>query len=199
MAFPNTMTFMKASNLPMKLFSFTAAALFLSKQAEGIDWSNAKSIYDFKANDIDGKEVSLDKYRGHVSIIVNVASECGYTKNHYDELNELYDKYSETKGLRILGFPCNQFGGQEPGDSESICSFVRTRNVKFDMYEKIKVNGDEAHPLWKFLKHKQGGTLGDFIKWNFTKFIVDKNGQPVARFGPNTSPKDLVETLEQYW
>lgn len=102
-------------------------------------------------------------------------------------------------GLRILGFPCNQFGGQEPGNAEEICSFVATKNVKFDMFEKIKVNGDDAHPLWKYLKHKQGGTLGDFIKWNFTKFIIDKNGQPVERHGPSTSPKDLLKSLEKYW
>ncbi|KAF5272661.1 hypothetical protein FQA39_LY07688 [Lamprigera yunnana] len=190
----------RTSNFSLKLVSLTTAALFLSKQAEAeVNWEKAKSIYDFKAKTIEGKEVGLDKYRGHVCIIVNVASECGYTKNHYDELNEMYNEYSETKGLRILGFPCNQFAGQEPGSAESICSFVRTRNVKFDMYDKIDVNGEDAHPLWKYLKHKQGGTLGDFIKWNFTKFIIDKNGQPVARFGPNTSPKELISTLEQYW
>jgi len=164
-----------------------------------VNWKEAKSIYDFSAKTIDGAEVSLEKYRGHVCIIVNVASECGYAKNHYEELGELFKEYSETKGLRILGFPCNQFGGQEPGDSATICSFVSTRNVKFDMYEKVHVNGDDAHPLWKYLKHKQGGTLGDFIKWNFTKFVIDKNGQPVARYGPNTSPKELVSTLDKYW
>ncbi|XP_031356373.1 phospholipid hydroperoxide glutathione peroxidase-like isoform X2 [Photinus pyralis] len=163
------------------------------------NWKEAKSIYDFTAKTIDGEEVSLDKYRGHVAIIVNVASQCGYTKNHYEELGELYEQYGDSKGLRILSFPCNQFGGQEPGDSATICSFVRKHNVKFDIYEKINVNGNDAHPLWKYLKHHQGGTFGDFIKWNFTKFVIDKNGQPVARFGPDTSPKELVATLEKYF
>ncbi|KAF2895787.1 hypothetical protein ILUMI_10389 [Ignelater luminosus] len=190
-----------------KLFSLTTAALFTSfgfkatvmASANQDNWKEAKSIYDFSAKTLDGQEVSLEKYKGHVTIIVNVASECGYTKNHYDELNELYEEYSKTKGLRILGFPCNQFGGQEPGDSVTICSFITQRNVKFDMFEKVDVNGDNAHPLWKYLKHMQGGTLGDFIKWNFTKFVIDKNGQPVARFGPNVSPKELIATLEDYW
>lgn len=163
------------------------------------NWKEAESIYDFSAETIKGEEISLEKYRGHVCIIVNVASECGYAKNHYEELNELYEEYSETKGLRILGFPCNQFGGQEPGDSDAICTFINAKSVKFDMYKKIEVNGNHAHPLWKYLKHKQGGTLGDFIKWNFTKFVIDKDGQPVGRFGPNTSPNKLVSTLEKYW
>ncbi|XP_022900056.1 phospholipid hydroperoxide glutathione peroxidase-like [Onthophagus taurus] len=159
----------------------------------------AKSIYEFNALDINGQAVSFEKYRGHVCIIVNVASQCGFTKNNYAELVELDELYGESKGLKILGFPCNQFGGQEPGDSAEICSFVSKKNVKFDMYGKIDVNGGNTHPLWVYLKYKQGGTLGDFIKWNFTKFIIDKNGQPVERHGPSTNPKDLVKSLEKYW
>ena len=200
------MTSLCRTSFHLKLFSLITAAVFTGLSSfrpvmasANVNWEDAKSIYDFNAKTIDGDEVSLDKYRGHVCIIVNVASQCGFTKNHYEELSELYTKYGESHGLRILGFPCNQFGSQEPGDSATICSFVRTHNVNFDMYEKINVNGDDAHPLWKYLKHKQGGTFGDFIKWNFTKFIVDKNGQPVARFGPNTSPNELVSTLEKYW
>lgn len=164
-----------------------------------VDIKTANSIYEFTAKDITGEEISLEKYRGHVCIIVNVASQCGYTKNNYKELQDLYDQFSETKGLRILAFPCNQFGGQEPGNSEEIVCFARERNVKFDMFGKIDVNGGNAHPLWRYLKHKQGGTLGDFIKWNFTKFIIDKNGQPVERHGPSTDPKDLVKNLEKYF
>lgn len=159
----------------------------------------ASSIYDFQARDINGEIVSLEKYKGHVCIIVNVASQCGLTKNNYAELVELDEQYGESKGLKILGFPCNQFGGQEPGSSSDICSFVAKKNVKFDMFEKIDVNGDNVHPLYVYLKHKQGGVLGDFIKWNFTKFIIDKNGQPVERHGPTTSPKDLVKSLEKYF
>lgn len=174
------------------------ATIVVSKMSNP-DYKKAQSIYEFTAKSIKGEEVSLDKYQGHVCIIVNVASQCGYAKNHYDELNELYDKYSESKGLRILAFPCNQFAGQEPGDSTQICQLMQTKNLKFDMFEKIDVNGSNAHPLWNYLKHKQGGLLIDAIKWNFTKFIIDKNGQPVERHGPNTSPKNLESSLEKYW
>ncbi|XP_049787402.1 uncharacterized protein LOC126190855 isoform X1 [Schistocerca cancellata] len=186
--------------------AFCALRLLSSRAAPVVEtvskmdnWKNATSIYEFTANDINGKEVSLEKYRGHVCIIVNVASECGYTATHYKELVELHEKYAESKGLRILAFPCNQFGHQEPGNSEEIVCFVKQRKVNFDMFEKIDVNGDNAHPLWKYLKYKQGGTLGDFIKWNFTKFIIDKNGQPVERHSPNTNPSALVPNLEKYW
>ncbi|XP_068617264.1 uncharacterized protein [Battus philenor] len=163
------------------------------------DYKTATSIHEFTVRNIKGEEVSLSKYKDHVCIIVNVASQCGLTANNYKQLNELYDQYGESKGLRILAFPCNQFAGQEPGDSEQIACFISDRKVKFDMFEKIDVNGDGAHPLWKFLKHKQGGTLGNFIKWNFTKFIVDKNGVPVERHGPNVDPLNLVQSLEKYW
>ncbi|XP_067001170.1 phospholipid hydroperoxide glutathione peroxidase isoform X2 [Anabrus simplex] len=164
-----------------------------------VDWKNAKSIYEFTARDINGQEVSLEKYRGHVCIIVNVASECGLTATNYKELVELHEKYAESKGLRILGFPCNQFNHQEPGNSEDIVCFAMKRNVKFDLFEKIDVNGESAHPLWKYLKMKQGGTLGNFIKWNFTKFIINKKGQPVERHGPQTNPSKLVDSLEKYF
>ncbi|KAL1512662.1 hypothetical protein ABEB36_002220 [Hypothenemus hampei] len=161
------------------------------------DPKTAQSIYEFNVKDINGDDVSLEKYKGHVCIIVNVASQCGLTKGNYEQLNELYEKYGENQGLRILAFPCNQFGHQEPGSNEEICQFISKKNVKFDMFEKVNVNGNDAHPLWKYLKHKQGGTLGEFIKWNFTKFIVDKNGQVVERHGPNTDPKTIK--LEKYF
>nr|UPI11570.1 juvenile hormone epoxide hydrolase-like 3 [Mythimna separata] len=163
-----------------------------------VDFETAKTVYEFTVNDINGREVKLDKYTGKVLIIVNVASQCGYTNTHYSELNELYEKYHE-KGLRILAFPCNQFGGQEPGTLKEILQFTKEKKVKFDLFEKIEVNGDNAHPLWNFLKKSQGGILGDFIKWNFSKFIIDRNGVPVERFGPNTSPLELVPYLEKLW
>ncbi|XP_018325216.1 probable phospholipid hydroperoxide glutathione peroxidase [Agrilus planipennis] len=166
---------------------------------EGENWKNAQSVYEFVVNNIKGEPVSLEKYRGNVLIIVNVASRCGYTANHYKELNELYEKFSESKGLKILAFPCNQFAHQEPGGSDEICQFASSKNVKFDLFEKIDVNGANAHPLWKYLKEKQGGILGNFIKWNFTKFVVDRNGQPVERFGPNVSPLQMLQALEKYW
>ncbi|XP_058127889.1 glutathione peroxidase-like [Anopheles ziemanni] len=167
--------------------------------ATGTDGKAARSVYDFTATDIDGKAVDLSKYRGHVLIIVNVASNCGYTDGHYKEFNELYREYAETKGLRILAFPCDQFGGQEPGTNAEIKQFAEGRGVKFDMFAKVYVNGDEAHPLWQFLKQRQGGTLVDAIKWNFTKFLVDKNGQPVGRYGPTTSPLEMRAELEKYF
>jgi len=158
------------------------------------DPTKANSIYEFTANTIDGDLVSLDKYSGKVCIIVNVASKWGKTAVNYTQLVELYDKYSsEDGGLAILAFPCNQFGGQEPGTNAEIKEFAAGYNVKFDMFDKINVNGGDAHPLWKYLKAKQGGMLIDAIKWNFTKFVVDKNGIPVARFGPTDDPIPKVE------
>lgn len=168
-------------------------------EANNPDYKSATSIHEFTVKNIKGEDVKLDVYKGHVCIIVNVASQCGLTANNYKQLNELYEQYAESKGLRILAFPCNQFAGQEPGNSEEIVCFASERKVKFDLFEKIDVNGDGTNPLWKFLKHKQGGTLGNFIKWNFTKFIIDKNGIPVERHGPNVDPKDLVKSLEKYW
>ncbi|KAJ2951056.1 hypothetical protein O0L34_g5435 [Tuta absoluta] len=169
------------------------------KMADQPDYKVANSIHEFTVKNLKGEEVKLDVYKGHVCLIVNVASQCGLTANNYKQLNQLFDEYAESKGLRILAFPCNQFAGQEPGNPEQLQCFLADRKVKFDMFEKVDVNGDNAHPLWKFLKHKQGGTLGSFIKWNFTKFIIDKDGVPVERHGPNTDPMDLVKSLEKYW
>ncbi|KAF0288413.1 Glutathione peroxidase [Amphibalanus amphitrite] len=133
---------------------------------------DAASIYDFTCRDIDGNEVPLSKYEG--------------------QLVQLYDTYSE-QGLRILAFPCNQFDNQEPGTPNDIKKFVAGYGVKFDMFTKIKVNGSGTDPLWVYLKSKQRGTLGNFIKWNFAKFVVDRKGQPVARFGPGDDPIPAVE------
>nr|UCR61000.1 peroxidase [Aphelinus asychis] len=163
------------------------------------DYKSAKSVYDFVVKSIKGEDVPMEKYKGHVLLIVNVASKCGLTATNYKELNELHDKYAESKGLRILAFPCNQFNGQEPGGPEEICSFAERKSVKFDLFEKIDVNGDDTHPLWKYLKKEKGGTLGSFIKWNFTKFIVDKEGKVVERHGPNVDPSKLSENLEKYF
>ncbi|CAH0546702.1 unnamed protein product [Brassicogethes aeneus] len=162
-------------------------------------WETAETIYEFTAKDINGEEVSLEKYKGHVCIIVNVASRCGHTKSNYEQFVELYDKYAKDKGLRILAFPCNQFGGQEPGDSAKICEFVKARNVKFDMFEKISVNGKNAHPLYKFMKEKIAGPNGKDIKWNFTKFIINEDGKVVERHVPAKKPLTLMESLEKLW
>ncbi|KAI6196596.1 hypothetical protein M3Y94_01128400 [Aphelenchoides besseyi] len=155
------------------------------------------TIYSFKAKDSDGADVSLDKYRGKVLIVVNTASQCGFTNSNYSQLKELLDKY-KSQGLEVAAFPCNQFGNQEPGCDADIKSFVSDK-FKFDpdLYSKVKVNGEDAHPLFKFLKKEQGGTLFDAIKWNFTKFLVNREGKVVGRYAPTTEPKSMVKDIEK--
>lgn len=163
-------------------------------------WKTAKTMYEFSANDIDGNEVSLEKYKGHVCVVVNVASAWGLTDKNYKQLVELDQKFADSKGLRILAFPCNQFNSQEPKSNAEIKEFAQGKyGAKFDLFAKINVNGDDAIPLYKFLKIKQKGTFGNRIKWNFTKFIVNKEGIPVKRYSPTTDPKDMVKDLEKYF
>ncbi len=154
------------------------------------------SVYEFSAKSLDGKDVSLADYRGQVLLIVNTASKCGLTPQ-YEGLEALYKAYKD-KGLTILGFPCNQFGAQEPGTAEEIGSFCSlTYDVTFPMLAKIDVNGPTAHPLYAYLKKQQKGVLGtEGIKWNFTKFLVDRNGQVVERFAPTTKPEELTAAVE---
>uniref|UniRef100_A0A8D2L939 Glutathione peroxidase n=1 Tax=Varanus komodoensis TaxID=61221 RepID=A0A8D2L939_VARKO len=166
--------------------------------AQPSDWQTAKSIYEFHALDIDGNDVSLEKYRDHVCIITNVASK-GKTGVNYTQFVELYSRYAE-KGLRILAFPCNQFGKQEPGTNEEIKAFAAGYGVTFDMFGKIEVNGDGAHPLWKWMKSqpKGRGSLGNAIKWNFTKFLINKEGQVVKRYSPMDDPQVIEKDLPPY-
>lgn len=164
------------------------------------DWENAESIYEFNALDIDGNDVSLKKYRGHVALIVNSASNCKLTPKNFTQLQALYKKYNKSHGLEILSFPCNQFAQQEPGNEAAIKEFVKKYNVQFDMFSKIDVNGDDAHPLWKYLKLKQAGTFGSSsVKWNFTKFLIDKYGKPVARYEPLHEPLAIEVDLLKYF
>lgn len=153
------------------------------------------TVHDFKAKNIKGEEVSLSDYKGKVLLIVNTASKCGFTPQ-YEGLEELYKKY-EGK-LEVLAFPCNQFGSQEPGSEEEIQGFCSTTfNTTFPLFSKIEVNGDNAHPLYNFLKSANPGVLGtEKIKWNFTKFLVDKDGKPVKRYAPVTKPKDIETDIE---
>ncbi|KAL2718425.1 putative phospholipid hydroperoxide glutathione peroxidase [Vespula squamosa] len=171
--------------------------LCTSNNDEQQSLKSATSIYDFHALDIHGNDVNLNKYRGHVLIIVNVASNCGLTDTNYKQLVQLYEKYGNSAGLRILAFPSNQFGGQEPGTSQEILNFVKKYNVTFDMFNKVDVNGNNAHPLWKWLT-ELSGDKGGTIKWNFTKFIVDKEGNVVARFAPNNEPLEMEPILKEY-
>ena len=153
-------------------------------------------FYDYKVKSISGEDVSMSEYKGKVVLIVNTASKCGFTKQ-YEGLEELYEKYKD-QGFVILGFPCNQFGAQEPGDNEEIKNFcTSTFSVTFPMMSKIDVNGDDADPLYKFLKKEKGGILGDDIKWNFTKFLIDREGNVVDRFASQKTPKALEKEVEK--
>ena len=146
------------------------------------------TVYDFDAESWDRKIVKLDEFRGQVLLIVNVASRCGFTPQ-YAALQALYRKYRE-RGFVVLGFPCNQFGRQEPGTEEEIRRFCDDRyGVTFPLFARIDVNGAGAHPLYSFLKSQRGGLLGSAIKWNFTKFLIDRSGQVVARFGSRRRPE----------
>ena len=154
------------------------------------------SIYDFSAETLDGQLAPLSAYRDQVVLIVNTASKCGFTRQ-YEGLEALYRKYRD-RGLVVLGFPCNQFGAQEPGNAEEIANFCSlTYEVDFPMMRKIDVNGPQAHPLYAWLKHQKKGVLGtEGIKWNFTKFLVDRKGAVVDRFAPTVEPKALEGAIE---
>jgi len=154
------------------------------------------SIYDFKAISLDGAEVSLGDYRGKVLLIVNTASRCGFTPQ-YEGLESLYQRYRE-QGLVVLGFPCNQFGAQEPGSTEDIRDFCsQNYGVSFPMFAKIEVNGENADPLFKYLKAQAKGILGTTaIKWNFTKFLIAKDGSIFKRFEPNVNPEEMGPFVE---
>jgi glutathione peroxidase len=155
------------------------------------------TIYDFSVDDIHGKPVKLDKYRNKVMLIVNTASKCGFTPQ-YKGLEALYEKF-HGKGLEILGFPCNQFGAQEPGTEKEIAQFCELNyGVTFPMFAKVEVNGGNAAPVYKYLKAEKPGLLGSgAIKWNFTKFLVDRKGNVLARYAPNDTPESMAGDIEK--
>jgi glutathione peroxidase len=155
------------------------------------------SVYDFTVKNIRGKDVKLDAYKGRPLLIVNTASECGFTPQ-YKGLETLYQKY-HGKGLEILGFPCNQFGAQEPGTEKEIESFCEVNyGVTFPLFAKVDVNGDNAAPLYRHLKKSKPGLLGsEAVKWNFTKFLVDRNGNVVERYAPNAEPESITGDIEK--
>ena len=156
-----------------------------------------ESFYDFKANDINGKEVSMSSYEGKVILIVNVASSCGFTPQ-YEGLQKLYDEHKE-EGLEILAFPCNQFGEQEKGDGEEIKNFCeKNYSITFPIFEKVEVNGNDANPIFKFIKEQKKGFMGtESIKWNFSKFLLSKNGEVIKRYGSLDVPENLEEDIKQ--
>ena len=154
------------------------------------------NFYQFKALSLQNNLVEMEEYKGKVILVVNTASKCGLTPQ-YEGLEELYRTYQD-KGLVILGFPCNQFGNQEPGDAASITETCQINyGVSFPMFAKIEVNGENAHPIYKYLKQELRGTFGSSIKWNFTKFLIDSDGQPVKRFAPITKPKSIERYIKR--
>jgi glutathione peroxidase len=154
------------------------------------------TLHDFAATSIDGQEVDLSTYKDQVVLVVNTASKCGFTPQ-YEGLQKLQESYAD-QGFAVLGFPCDQFGHQEPGDEEEIASFCSTSyGVTFPMFAKIEVNGEGAHPLFQWLKDEQGGLLGGAIKWNFTKFLVGRDGTVIDRYAPTTKPEKLTGDIEK--
>ncbi|CBH12136.1 glutathione peroxidase-like protein 3, putative [Trypanosoma brucei gambiense DAL972] len=158
--------------------------------------SAASSIFDFEVLDADHKPYNLVQHKGSPLLIYNVASKCGYTKGGYETATTLYNKY-KSQGFTVLAFPCNQFGGQEPGNEEEIKEFVCTKfKAEFPIMAKINVNGENAHPLYEYMKKTKPGILATkAIKWNFTSFLIDRDGVPVERFSPGASVKDIEEKL----
>jgi len=154
------------------------------------------TLSDFSATSITGGDVSLADYSGRVTLVVNTASKCGLTPQ-YEGLQKLYDNYTD-RGFVILGFPCDQFGHQEPGAEEEIAEFCELNfGVTFPMFAKIDVNGAGAHPLWSWLRTEKGGVLGDAIKWNFTKFLVGRDGRVIKRYAPQTTPDQLGDDIDR--
>src|SRR5215468_12117915 len=153
------------------------------------------NVYDFTARSLAGEDVPLKQFEGRVLLIVNTASACGFTPQ-YQGLEALHRGLS-SRGFSVLGFPCNQFGGQEPGNAREIAEFCESKyDVSFPMFEKIDVNGAHAHPLYNYLKTEKSGLLGSSIKWNFTKFLVDRSGRVIARHAPTTAPQGLKKEIE---
>lgn len=180
------------------------AAIILLLSVMGILWIKGndkngrmkESVYDFKAVNLDGQEISMEAYRGKTLLIVNTASQCGFTPQ-FEGLEQLYRKYKD-QGLVIIGFPCNQFGNQEPGDRVSISQTCHENyGVTFPMMQKTEVNGSGAHPLFVYLKKELPGFPGKKIKWNFTKFLIDAQGRPLRRFAPWDKPEKIDRYLEK--
>lgn len=159
-----------------------------------INFNDMSSFYDFEAEDINGVLIKMSDYKGKFILVVNTASHCGFTRQ-YEGLEKIYKKYKD-KGLTILAFPCNQFGAQEPGDASEIISFCKLNyDISFPLFSKVKVNGSEVHPIYKYLKQELPDILGKRIKWNFTKFLIDRNGVPIKRYAPTVTPEEIEKYL----
>lgn len=171
--------------------------LAVPAHSEDAEKESAMTVYDFSAKRLDGSVQPLSDYRGQVLLIVNTASECGFTPQ-YEGLQKLHDEL-HARGFSVLGFPCNQFGGQEPGSDEQIASFCKLNyGVTFPMFSKIEVNGDGTHPLYVYLKSSGKGVLGsEGIKWNFTKFLIGRDGKTIKRYAPNDKPEKIKADIEK--
>ncbi|KAK6116884.1 hypothetical protein DH2020_049375 [Rehmannia glutinosa] len=179
------------------IHDFTVKSIFLTRDIRLRHYFKSSPELLSLKQDIDGNDVSLSKFKGRVLLIVNVASKCGLTSSNYSELSHLYEKY-KTQGFEILAFPCNQFGGQEPGSNPEIKQFACTRfKAEFPIFDKVDVNGPNTAPVYQFLKSNAGGFLGDMVKWNFEKFLVDKNGKVVERYPPTTSPFQIEKDIQK--
>jgi len=179
--------------LTIAIFCFTVLSIFASPAQEN---KSTMSFYQFKSKSLAGKDISMKEYAGKVVLVVNTASNCGFT-HQYEGLEKLYKKYSGS-GLVILGFPCNQFGNQEPGSAEEISKFCTIKyNVDFPMFLKIDVNGENADPIYKYLKVELPGTAGNEINWNFTKFLLDRRGMPVKRYDSKVEPEEITRDIEK--
>jgi glutathione peroxidase len=199
------MSFLRRYKIQIKVFIILIVTIVMLKSifqntieelpffGEKVDFSS-KNFYDFEAKMLNGQTVSMNQFKGKTVVVVNTASKCGLTPQ-YEGLEQLYEKYKD-EGLVILGFPCNQFAGQEPGTSDEIESFCKVNyGVSFPMFEKTDVNGKDAHLIFQYLKSVLGDFPIDSIKWNFTKFLIDKNGKPYKRFAPNTEPVEMEEDI----
>ncbi|KAM7495964.1 hypothetical protein LguiA_020378 [Lonicera macranthoides] len=156
-----------------------------------------QSLHEFSVKDCKNQDVDLSIYKGKVLLIVNVASKCGFTDSNYTQLTELYNKY-KNQGFEILAFPCNQFMKQEPGSGEEAQEFACTRyKAEYPIFQKVRVNGPKTEPVYQFLKASKGGFLGSSIKWNFTKFLIDKGGRVIGRYGPTTTPLAIEKSIKK--
>ncbi|XP_074593996.1 glutathione peroxidase-like [Brevipalpus obovatus] len=157
-------------------------------------WQEYNSIFDFTVKDLDGNPVSLEKFRGKVCLVVNVATYCGFAYMNHKILNELHERFKDQQ-FEILAFPCNQWA-QEPACEVDLKEYVKKKGIKYQVFGKINVNGKNTIPLYRFLKSKQGGILGNAIKWNYTKFLTDRGGQPVDRYSPTTGTNVIAKDIE---
>ncbi|RWR91828.1 putative phospholipid hydroperoxide glutathione peroxidase [Cinnamomum micranthum f. kanehirae] len=179
------------------LYFSKISALHFCRPNSTMASQSAQSIHDFTVKDARGNDVGFSTYKGKVLLIVNVASKCGLTNSNYTELSQLYGKY-KNQGFEILAFPCNQFGEEEPGTNEEILETACTRfKAEYPIFDKIDVNGDNAAPVYKFLKSSKGGLFGDSITWNFAKFLVDRDGHVVDRYAPTTSPLSIEKDIKK--